>query len=59
MNKNHSLLVVDDERNMRESLKTVLESRGYQVDTVEAAEDGLKAGGKSDYFMVITDARLE
>ena len=59
MNKNHSLLVVDDERNMRESLKTVLESRGYQVDTVESAEDGLKALGESDYFMVITDARLE
>ncbi len=59
MNRNHSLLVVDDERNMRESLKTVLESRGYQVDTVESAEDGLKAIEESDYFMVITDARLE
>ncbi len=59
MNRNHSLLVVDDERNMRESLKTVLESRGYQVDTVESAEDGLKAVEVSDYFMVITDARLE
>ena len=46
MNKNHSLLVVDDERNMRESLKTVLESRGYQVDTVESAEEGLKADGE-------------
>ena len=37
MNKNQSLLVVDDERNMRESLKTVLESRGYQVDTDHVA----------------------
>ena len=59
MNKNHSLLVVDDERNMRESLKTVLQSRGYQVATVESAEDGLKAVEESDFFMVITDARLE
>ena len=59
MNKNHSLLVVDDERNMRESLKTVLESRGYQGATVESAEDGLKAVKESDFFMVITDARLE
>ena len=59
MNKNHSLLVVDDERNMRESLKTVLQSRGYQVATVESAEDGLKAVKESDFFMVITDARLE
>jgi DNA-binding NtrC family response regulator len=59
MNKNHSLLVVDDERNMRESLKTVLQSRGYQVATVESAEDGLNAVEESDFFMVITDARLE
>lgn len=59
MNKNHSLLVVDDERNMRESLKTVLQSRGYQVAAVESAEDGLKAVEESDFFMVITDARLE
>ncbi len=35
MNRNLRLLVVDDERNMRESLKTVLESRGTLVDTVE------------------------
>ena len=59
MNRNLRLLVVDDERNMRESLKTVLESRGTLVDTVESAEQGLTAIEASDYFMVITDARLE
>ena len=59
MNRNLRLLVVDDERNMRESLKTVLESRGTLVDTVESAEQGLTAIEASDYFMVITDGRLE
>ena len=59
MNRNYKLLVVDDERNMRESLRTVLESRGTLVDTVESAEEGLTAIEASDYFMVITDARLE
>jgi len=59
MNRNLRLLVVDDERNMRESLKTVLESRGTLVDTVESAEEGLAAIEASGYFMVITDARLE
>ena len=59
MIKNRNLLVVDDERNMRESLKTVLESRGYQVNTVNSAEDGLKAINETSYFMVITDARLD
>ena len=54
MNRNLRLLVVDDERNMRESLKTVLESRGTLVDTVESAEQGLTSIEASDYFMVIT-----
>ncbi len=53
------LLIVDDERNMRESLKVVLESHGYKADMVESAEDGLEAIGSNSYFMVITDARLE
>ena len=53
------LLIVDDEPNMRESLKVVLESHGYKADMVESAEDGLEAIGSNSYFMVITDARLE
>ena len=53
------LLIVDDERNMRESLKVVLESHGYKADMVESAEDGLVALSNNSYFMVITDARLD
>tara|TARA_Y100001934_G_scaffold50173_1_gene61225 strand:+ start:2880 stop:4274 length:1395 start_codon:yes stop_codon:yes gene_type:complete len=53
------LLIVDDERNMRESLKIVLESHGYKTDAVESAEDGLVAVAQNSYFMVITDARLD
>ena len=53
------LLIVDDERNMRESLKIVLESHGYKADTVESAEEGLESVAHNSYFMVITDARLD
>ena len=53
------LLIVDDERNMRESLKIVLESHGYKADTVESAEEGLESVAQNSYFMVITDARLD
>ena len=53
------LLIVDDERNMRESLKIVLESHGYKADMVESAEEGLEAIANNSYFIVITDARLE
>jgi len=53
------LLIVDDERNMRESLKIVLESHGYKADAVESAEEGLESVVRNTYFMVITDARLD
>ncbi len=57
----HSLppvLVVDDEKNMRLSLETVLGDEGYPVRTVESAEEGLSRMESEEFFMVITDARL-
>jgi DNA-binding NtrC family response regulator len=52
------VLVVDDEKNMRRSLQTLLGDDGYAVRAAESAEEalGLLAGG--EFFMVITDARL-
>ncbi|MCC6823990.1 MAG: response regulator, partial [Verrucomicrobia subdivision 3 bacterium] len=52
------LLVVDDEKNMRLSLQTLLGDEGYAVLAVESAEAGLDLLGKETVFMVITDARL-
>src|SRR5438045_1139697 len=52
------VLVVDDEKNMRASLKTVLVDEGYAVRAVESAEEALELLRREDFFMVITDARL-
>ena len=52
------LLVVDDEKNMRLSLQTLLGDEGYSVLAVESAEAGLELLAKENVFMVITDARL-
>ncbi len=52
------LLVVDDEKNMRLSLQTMLGDEGYVVLAVESAEAGLELLAKENVFMVITDARL-
>lgn len=52
------LLVVDDEKNMRLSLQTMLGDEGYGVLAVESAESGLELLAKETVFMVITDARL-
>lgn len=52
------LLVVDDEKNMRLSLETVLRGEGYDVRLAESAEAALKSLVEEEVFMVITDARL-
>jgi len=52
------LLVVDDERNMRLSLETVMDDEGYALRAVESAEEGLRRLEQEEFFMVITDARL-
>ncbi|HEX4119896.1 MAG TPA: sigma-54 dependent transcriptional regulator [Verrucomicrobiae bacterium] len=52
------VLVVDDEKNMRLSLKSILQGEGYEFRLVESAEDALSALEKEEFLMVITDARL-
>ncbi|MFM8358486.1 MAG: response regulator, partial [Verrucomicrobiota bacterium] len=52
------LLVVDDEKNMRLSLETVLRREGYDVRMSESAESGLRMLEAEEPFLVITDARL-
>src|ERR1041385_1965162 len=52
------VLVVDDEKNMRLSVRTLLEDEGYGVRTVESAEEALTALGQDEFLLVITDARL-
>lgn len=52
------VLVVDDEKNMRLSVRTLLEDEGYAVRTVESGEEALSALGQDEFLMVITDARL-
>ncbi|MBX3730986.1 MAG: sigma-54-dependent Fis family transcriptional regulator [Verrucomicrobiae bacterium] len=52
------LLVVDDEKNMRLTLETVLRDEGYEVLLAESAEAALKRLADEEVFLVITDARL-
>jgi DNA-binding NtrC family response regulator len=52
------VLVVDDEKNMRLSLQTVLKDEGYAARVVESAEEALNLLTREKFLMVITDARL-
>ena len=52
------VLVVDDEKNMRRSLETVLTDEGYAAQVAESAEEALALIAREEFFMVITDVRL-
>jgi DNA-binding NtrC family response regulator len=52
------VLVVDDEKNMRLSLQTMLKDEGYATRLAESAEAALEFLATEEFFMVITDARL-
>jgi len=52
------VLVVDDEKNMRLSLQTMLKNEAYAARAAESAEEALNLLAHEEFFMVITDARL-
>jgi DNA-binding NtrC family response regulator len=52
------VLVVDDDKNMRRSLQTMLTDENYAVRTAESAEEALGLLAQENFFMVLTDARL-
>ena len=49
---------VDDDRRVRESVRSVLESAGYEAVTFDSAETFLLAGALSRVSCVIADVRL-
>ena len=54
------ILVVDDEPNMRETVRELLMDESYVVDLAESAEQAIEMLAKTgaQYFVMITDARL-
>ncbi len=52
------VLVVDDEKNMRLSLQTMLGDEGYDVRAVESAEEAFGLISREKFFMVVTDGHL-
>ncbi len=54
----HSILVVDDEPGIRQSLTGILEDEGFSVSTVASGEDCLRAFEKRLYSCVLLDVWL-
>lgn len=56
--KGNSILVVDDEAIVRESIRDWLTDAGYDVSTAETAEEALHMVGKRDFSVMVLDVRL-
>jgi DNA-binding NtrC family response regulator len=53
-----SILIIDDEPEIRESLEELLGSEGYLVDSAATAGDGLKQAGDRPYDLALVDVNL-
>src|SRR5437764_2328061 len=53
-----SVLIIDDEAEIRESLQTLLELEGFQVETAESGEDGIAQMADRPCDLVLLDLTL-
>ena len=53
-----TVLIVDDEASIRESLQTLLEMEGYQVETAASGEEGLAHIAEQPVDLVLLDFAL-
>jgi DNA-binding NtrC family response regulator len=53
------ILIVDDERSIRHTLKDILEYEKYEVVTAENGKDALKLAGSNTFDMVFCDIKMD
>ena len=55
----HSILIVDDDRSMREFLEILLTKEGYEVSLADCGEKGCEILEQQQFDLVITDIRMK
>ena len=58
MDKYAKILVVDDDENIRNTLKTILEDEGYNVDLAATGNAAIEKTKKTAYNIALLDIRL-
>ena len=53
-----SVLIIDDEAAIRESLHTLLEIEGYDVESAATGEEGLARAGERAFDLILLDLAL-
>lgn len=54
-----NILIVDDQKNMRESLAIAFKRAGYNVDSVENGKNAVRLQGDNFYDLVMLDLKME
>ena len=58
MDKNVRILVVDDDENIRKTMKAILEDEGYAVDLATTGSEAIKLTQETAYNIALFDIRL-
>ena len=58
MDKNTRILVIDDDENIRNTMKAMLENEGYIVDLAATGSEAIEKTQKTAYNLALLDIRL-
>lgn len=58
MDKNSKVLIVDDDENIRSTMKTILEDEGYIVDLAATGSEAIQKTQETAYNIALLDIRL-
>ncbi len=58
MDRNAKILVIDDDENIRNTMKTILEDEGYIVDLAATGSEAIEKTQKTAYNLALLDIRL-
>ena len=58
MPKRAKILIVDDERSIRELLEIFLKKEGFVVSTASSAEEGLALAKATEFDLIISDIKM-
>ena len=58
LDKNARIIIVDDDENIRKTMKTILEDEGYVVDLAATGNEAIEMTQKTAYNIALLDIRL-
>jgi len=53
-----SILIVEDDENIRETLSTILQQKGYKTDTAETGQEGIQKSKAKFFNLTLLDIKL-